>query len=103
MARMMDYDVTLAHLGGRNKIEAMIGAKDFVRCDNNTALQFAIGKGARNGCNRVTIGLQHDHLYSITLWKLHRVTITELEVVSNVHAKNLRIRLSQMLEMDLSL
>ena len=103
MPKTMDYQATMRHLGGQSKLEAMIGAKNFLRCGEEAELQFAIGRGARNGCNRVTIGLQRDDLYFITLWKLRNLTITELENITNVHAENLRTRLSQALNMDLTL
>ena len=69
---MKPADITLQQLGGRGRLKAMIGAKDFFSDDNGQTLMF---KYPRNKAVRIT--LNGNDLYDIeflTLGRLNRKT-----------------------------
>lgn len=65
-------DEILSQLGGRNRLVAAIGAKDFFSDNNGSALVFKIGKGAKNSIGHIKIQLNAMDTYDLTFTKFTR-------------------------------
>lgn len=75
----------LDQLGG-NKFVAMTGAKQLVA--GSDFLQFGIGRGARNGANKVRVVLADD-VYRVEFFNIRGVNIRECGAVDRVYADRL--------------
>lgn len=60
----------LAQLGGRGRLEAMIGAKNFL--GDAKSLQFRFAAPAKNGANSVRVQLDASDTYTVEFCKIGR-------------------------------
>ena len=80
---------TFEQLGGR-LFGSMVGAKNLVSLsEGNGGIQFNIGKGAKNGINKVRISLNNNDTYDIEFLRVHGTKVTPKEKVSDVYAEDL--------------
>lgn len=77
----------LEQLGGTRFI-AMTGAKNFVNIGD--ALQFSIGRGTKNGANKVVVKLNSSDLYDVDFWKCRGAEMQLLNSECNVSADQLQ-------------
>lgn len=92
---MNTTDMTVANeilrqLGG-SRFVAMTGAKDILGGPNR--LQFQVGRGAKDGINKVRITLDPSDTYTVQFFKMGRAPLFEIKTVaefSDVYADSLR-------------
>lgn len=77
----------LDQLGG-NKFIMMTGAKQLVA--GNDKLMFSIGRGAKDGINKIVVILGADDLYRVEFWKMRGVKMTQVNVSEGVYADQLQ-------------
>ncbi|HWI02383.1 MAG TPA: hypothetical protein VNT52_00895 [Acidimicrobiales bacterium] len=77
----------LEQLGG-NRFIAMTGARQIVAGPD--FLQFGIGRGAREGINRVRVTLNCNDFYDVAFYKIRGVDVREVALVENVDGLGLR-------------
>ena len=58
----------LDQIGGQRRLVTMTGAKDFLVSEDS--VQFAIGRGAKDGINKVVIKLNDLDTYDVQFWRL---------------------------------
>lgn len=71
--------------GGTNRLNVMIGAKNFAAIKNGLAFQF---KGSRK-YNGINIVLAADDTYSVRLVKIGNLKVTRDETTPDIYAENL--------------
>lgn len=83
---MQVANTILQQLGG-NRFIAMTGAKNFVGSAN--ALHFSLGRGAKQGINKIRISLNSDDTYDIEFFKARGVELQLVGIQPMVYAENL--------------
>lgn len=91
--------IILAQLGGRGRLAAMIGARDFVDCGD--ALTFRFSARAKGGINRVKVRLAGDDTYTVTFYKGRLAE--QVADVDGICADGLREAIERMTGLALSL
>ena len=77
----------LRQLGG-NRFVAMTGARHLL--GGPKALQFKIGRGAKDGITNVQITLDPSDTYTVQFWRIHGTHMTLVRSVSDVYGDSLR-------------
>ena len=65
-------DIILQQLGGRNRLQAMIGARDIYSDDNGLSLVFKFMQGAKNKANYLKITLADSDTYTVKFVRITR-------------------------------
>lgn len=72
---MIDANQTLNQLAatsnGANRLITMIGAKNFVKCDDKNFVSFKFMRGASNKANYIKITLNVSDTYDVEFGKIH--------------------------------
>ena len=76
----------LHELGG-SKFRAMVGTKDIVQTDNG--VQFGIGKGAKQGINKVRISYTGVDTYNMEFFKIRGANVKSIREASNIYSEDL--------------
>lgn len=93
--------VILEQLGGRQFI-AMTGARDLI--GSADALMFRIGRGAKDGANKVRITLDRGlDLYVVEVFKIRGADVRTLERRDAVHVAALRATFTALTGMEVAL
>lgn len=75
-------DITLSQLGGRNRLAAMIGAKDFHSDNDGLTLTFKFMKTERTKATNIAITLDTDRdLYTVEFIQIKRKKDKELGIM----------------------
>lgn len=86
--RLLIASTILEQLGGRaNRFAVMTGARDFVALESG--VQFAIGKGAKAGINKVRILLTPADTYTVEFWKIRGADATLVSTTDDVYCDSL--------------
>ena len=98
---MFNANTALQQLGGSTgRLNAMIGAKNFVQCQEENWVRFQFMRGAANKANMIKIKLNSMDTYTVTFMKLTnkkdpqmgiRVpTVVEIKTVDHLYADQLK-------------
>jgi len=69
---MFDAQVVIQQMGGAGKLQAMIGAKNFIQSQKDNYLQFQYMTGAKNKANRLRITLNAKDLYDVEFFVVRK-------------------------------
>lgn len=89
----------LAQLGGAHRLGAMIGARDFVDCED--ALTFRFAARALGAINRVQVRLAGDDTYTVTFYRGRLAE--QVAEIAGVYADGLRAAVEHRTGLRLSL
>lgn len=78
----------LKQMGGVGKLQAMIGAKQFVSLNEPPGVQF--GFSNRKGPNKVVIKLNGKDLYDVEFWKIKKFDFNKVDEANDVYAEHLK-------------
>ena len=73
----------LQQLGGGNRLKLFTGAKDFVGSEDR--LTFKIGKGAKEGINRIVVILNGLDLYDVQFYREWGMNLNLKKEVNNIY------------------
>ena len=87
---MTAANIIAEQLGGTRRLGMMIGAKDFVGGDKS--LQFAVGRGAKDGINKIIVTLGADDTYTVEFgaYSPRKFEYAKKTSFSGVYADNLK-------------
>lgn len=91
MSGMVVAETILAQLGGARRLQVMTGARDFVGGEafGRGFVQFKIGRGARDGINKVRVELDPSDTYTVKFYKTRGVDFAYKGEVSGVYCDTL--------------
>lgn len=105
---MKPADVILQQLGGRNRLNVMIGAKDFYSVNDGNTLSFKFAGCKKANCVKITLNARD--LYDIEFIKIGRrnpttfeTPVTEVKTFEDIYADTMREVIENFTEMRLSL
>lgn len=91
---MIDANLTLNQLAqaknGMNRLISMIGAKNFMKCDNENFVSFKFMRGAANKANYIKIKLNAADTYDIEFGKIHGMNYRVISEHSGLYFDMLR-------------
>lgn len=96
----MSTPETIKHLGGLNRLRAMIKARDFFKTDSNS-MRFRFS-GSRKW-NVAEITLSGNDTYMIELWKVTSGTVNRGPSMFNIYADQLATAFTVLSGLDLAL
>jgi len=73
-------NIILDQLGGRNRLKAMLGAKNFFSNDDGYSLVFQIGRGAKNNIKNIKITLDPLDTYTVVFTAVSKKKDIELKI-----------------------
>ena len=98
---MSTAEKIVEQLGGAGKLNAMIGAREFIPL--NHGVQFTFPQQTRSKPNHVRIRLNGKDLYDIEFYRRAGIHFTILDDVCDVPVENLRSAIEKGIDKDLSL